>query len=349
MATDDTEMSDDARSAGIGDELPLTIKSHYAELLDLAREDRILGRPVQNYVAKTVKGRTYWYAQIKVGGETLQRYLGPDTDERRREIEDLRARQVARLGEFERRRNVVRALRTALPIDLPVITARILNLLADAGAFEAGAIVIGTYAYAIYAAMLGRRLPAIYARTGDLDLAAIDMAVAEPVALSDVIAEAEARMFVVPPAPHARISTRLKIRGGEYRVELLTPARADGETKPVVIEGLKFGAQPLPYLDFLIAETVEAVVPADVGILVTVPMPERFALHKLIVATVRDRGETAKRDKDLAQADALLAVLEVEEPDALAAAWQDLCARGEAYEKAARRSLTRLEREPPAP
>lgn len=325
--------------------LPLAVTTLYAELLDLTADDAVLGYANVGYTKKAVKGRTYWYRQYSTGRERVQKYLGPETPELLVQIDRERQRSRDRRDELRQRKQLCRALIATIGRTMDSTTAKILKALSEAGAFSAGAVLIGSHAYGIYAAMLGRNFRDAHIRTGDVDFAAIHVAVEHPVSFSEVIQAAEERMLLVPPAPHARITTKLKMRGSNYRVELLTPAR-DDSGKPVVIENLKFGAQPLPYLDYLIEGPVDAVAPVDVGIRVKVPAPERFALHKLIVAQARDRSYFAKREKDLAQAEELIAVLREDLPEELAAAWQDLVDRGGDYADKALASLRLLEISP---
>ena len=68
-------------------------------------------------------------------------------------------------------------------------------------------------------------------------------------------------------------------------------------------------AQGLPFLKFLIAEPIPAVALHRSGILLQIPRPERYAIHKLIVAQRRSGPVRAKAVKDLAQAYALIGVL----------------------------------------
>ena len=65
----------------------------------------------------------------------------------------------------------------------------------------------------------------------------------------------------------------------------------------------------------------------DAGIYLHVPAPARFAVHKLIVSQRRPEG-FAKRDKDLRQAETLLAVLAERRPQELKLAWHEAYARG---------------------
>lgn len=58
------------------------------------------------------------------------------------------------------------------------------------------------------------------------------------------------------------------------------------------------------------------------GILVNVPAPARFALHKLIVARSRTATQQTKSGKDLDQAAQIIELLAEDRPGDLAAAWE---------------------------
>ena len=83
------------------------------------------------------------------------------------------------------------------------------------------------------------------------------------------------------------------------------------------------------------------------GVLVTVPRPGRFALHKLLVAARRrpSGGSLAKARKDRAQASALIQLLAEELPGELSLAWKALAARGPAWRAAVASSVRLLEPE----
>ena len=76
-----------------------------------------------------------------------------------------------------------------------------------------------------------------------------------------------------------------------------------------------------------------------------VPAPGRFALHKLIVAQRRSGPDRTKRQKDLAQAGALLRVLLEDQPEELSELWAELLDRGPKWRKLANASLARLDPE----
>ena len=86
-------------------------------------------------------------------------------------------------------------------------------------------------------------------------------------------------------------------------------------------------AEPLRFLDFLIYEPVKAVLLHGAGTAVTVPAPERFAVHKLILSR-RRKSADAKADKDLRQAAVLLQILSQKRPEDLKRAWEEALQRG---------------------
>jgi hypothetical protein len=81
----------------------------------------------------------------------------------------------------------------------------------------------------------------------------------------------------------------------------------------------------------------------NAGVSVVVPTPERYAVHKLIVATRRrtDHDGTAKSRKDLGQALALFeAMIRTRQHVALASAYTEAWNRGETWRDAIRQSLS---------
>jgi hypothetical protein len=114
------------------------------------------------------------------------------------------------------------------------------------------------------------------------------------------------------------------VRGQALRVDLLTPAFGRGPQDPVRIPRFGAAAQPLRFLGFLIAKPVQGVVVGGAGILVGVPSPARFAMHKLVVSGERGVAETSKIEKDLLQASQLFQALLDERPGDLEILREDL-------------------------
>jgi hypothetical protein len=104
------------------------------------------------------------------------------------------------------------------------------------------------------------------------------------------------------------------------------------EEFPVVaVPELKAHATGLPYLTYLLAESQTAALLAREGCCaVRVPLPERFAVHKLLVSQLRI-GRGVKSDKDIFQASVLCAALADDHPGALEAALAEVPRRARRY------------------
>lgn len=134
------------------------------------------------------------------------------------------------------------------------------------------------------------------------------------------------------PVPHisgAQYVTAFRA-SRDLRVEFLTPNRGPDLEHPRRLPAFGVDGQPLRFLDFLIRDPEPAILLFDIGVHVLVPAPQRFAVHKLIVARRRSIGE-AKSEKDIRQAGALLEVLVRKRPHELREAWQEAFARGRAW------------------
>ncbi len=103
-------------------------------------------------------------------------------------------------------------------------------------------------------------------------------------------------------------------RGGRRCLEFLVTA----------VGGIS--AVPLRFPDFLIHEPVRSVLLHGAGIPVTVPAPERYTIHKLILIDRRDASSPAKAGKDIAQAGNLISVLVEQLPGDLIEAWLEVWA-----------------------
>ncbi|MFT5356173.1 MAG: hypothetical protein ACI9KE_003396 [Polyangiales bacterium] len=95
------------------------------------------------------------------------------------------------------------------------------------------------------------------------------------------------------------------MRGGGTSVDFLVP-KMRGDADVFKLEALGVYAQALSILNYLIAKPIRAAAIYRSGVLVQIPGPERYAIHKLIVAQRRDGSAAAKAQKDLDQAEALV-------------------------------------------
>ncbi len=315
-------------------DIPLALQAAYADLADRCASDAFHAAfpEVGVFTPKTIRGRRYWYFQVAVGEKRPQRYVGPETPEL---LARIAAHKLARHDQRDRQMLVstlVRSVHLARP--LPEIGA-VLGALARAGVFRLRGVLVGTIAYQTYAAMLGTRLPAASIQTGDIDVAQFsDVSVAvedSTPAMLDILRAVDASFRPVPSLHDPSRATTYAAAGG-LRVDFLTPNRGPDTDAPRALSALGTDAQPLRFLDFLVREPQPAVVLHGTGIPVLVPVPERYAVHKLIVARRRGAG-SAKRDKDIRQAAALLEVLVARRPAEIKLAWAEAFGRGRTWRR----------------
>ena len=123
--------------------------------------------------------------------------------------------------------------------------------------------------------------------------------------------------FEVPSLDRRQRGTSFKERGGSnFRVDLLVPS-ADDNYPTVPVPELKAHAQGLPYLAYLLAASQEIPVLSSHGsVMVRVPVPERYAIHKLIVSQLGHKS-SSKPEKDLRQAAVLIEALAERYPGAI--------------------------------
>jgi hypothetical protein len=336
--------------------LPLGLQTAYADLLEKLQDadfdQQTSGFPEGSFVRKIVKERPYWYAQVKdlQTGIFQQKYIGPETPDLLARIE-----RYNRIKESTRmRRDLVRSFtRSGAAFSPGIVVGNVLRALAEAGIFRLRAVLVGTVAYQTYGPMLGVRLGTTAAATEDIDIAqfrSISIAVedmAPPVL--DVLRDVDPSFQPMAKPSYERypisyISNPVSSSGGRrerLKVEFLTPMRGPDESGVGALPALGTAAQPLRFLDFLIYQEQKAVVLDGAGILVNVPDPTRYALHKLIVSQ-RRRG-LDKVQKDLRQAGILLDVLTEIRPADVADFWQDLASDGRGkWQQLARNGLQGL-------
>lgn len=124
-------------------------------------------------------------------------------------------------------------------------------------------------------------------------------------------------------------------------VEFLMPAEKDEGVRKLPALGVS--AQALRHLGYLLEDPIPAASLYRSGVLVKIPRPERFAIHKLIVAERRKHGPDAlKTRKDRAQADFLISVLAETRPDELKDAVDNAMSRGPKWRSRIDASLQKL-------
>jgi hypothetical protein len=341
----------------LADPLPLETQTLYAELLEhllAVSAARSVGHLAGSFSTKKVKGETYLYFQASVpGGATRQFYLGRQTQALERLVARFARERAALAPDLARVRRLAAQLRVGGATTTDAPSARVIQALADAGLFEAGCVLVGTHAFAVLANLLGVRWGTSGLRTQDVDVGTSrepDLDIAVPDREADIpgVLESLAMGFLpVPPLDPRAPSTSFKVRGQPLRVDLLCPARAEGDERPVAIPRFRAAAHPLALLDYVLEAPERAAALGATAVLINVPAPARFAVHKLLVAPRRAAAFKTKAEKDVGQAAEVLDVLVADRPGDVPLAWEAIERRGPRWIKAARTGLALLKARQP--
>jgi hypothetical protein len=280
----------------------------FAELESTAEEQReaFLGTPGNLTQRTNENGTKFWVHRYSdATGRRQETYLG---------TEDDRA-VIARLGSLRKRIEEANAtiarVRVLARAGFATVDRKTFSTLASLhnhGLFRAGAVLVGSHAFGALLNALG--VKAVPYATEDVDIARPEaLALSELPALLDMLRETGIEFFEVPALNRRQHATSYKEGGASrLRVDLLVPSPGEGYPTIPVPE-LKAYAKGLPYLRYLLGESQEVPVLSPHGVvLVRVPVPERYAIHKLVVSQLRSKS-SSKPGKDLRQAATLIEAL----------------------------------------
>ena len=333
--------------------LSLTAQTAFAQVLEAALAADHL-RSVADlpgaFAAKTVKGHKYWYFQYtEPAGIRRQVFVGPDNDAVRRLME-----KAAEPAAGTSTAPLVRAAAVLGCAEILPRHFRVLKRLAEYGFFKAGGVLIGTHAFVAYGNMLGVRWgTADAARTQDIDFAhagkSISLALAPhcQVQTHEAIQSLEMGFLPISGLAGKTGGAYLIPREKEFRLDFLTTVGRSGET-PYEHPDLHVTLQPLRFMEYSLENVQQTVLLSGAdAVIVNLPHPARYALHKLIIAGEREGAFQAKTGKDFVQAGLLLSVLRENRPWEVEEAWKNLEGRGKGWRSRAMRGLQALDRQFP--
>jgi hypothetical protein len=317
--------------------LPAAIQSAYADLLQAH-----LNLPVFEFDGAPFKlkrgNKTYWYAKQRSLGSAppRQRYLGPDTEEMAERIGKMQA-QVQTQADFRSNcSSIVAQLRAGGVPGLDRQSGATLRALHKSGVFRLGGTLAGTHAFRHYDLELGfvltpetpdgRRLT----QTEDIDIASFERLSTAIDDRTDPDLAASLTDLGFQPRNALEKSTSWRHAQSSFAIDFLTPSFEESEA-PRKLAALNIWAYGLHFLDFLIKDPIPAVSLYMEGILVQVPRPERYAIHKLIVSQSRVKSSAVKARKDAQQARLLIAALSEIRPYELQAALAEADQRGPSW------------------
>lgn len=298
--------------------------------------------PLGRFVSVKVDNRAYWYFDQPNGeGGQKRRYVGPaDDPEITLRVESHRTEK----SDYKTRRKLVSTLTREAGLIAPEpFTGDVVEAFAMAGLFRLRGILVGTVAFQCYSSYLGVRMPMASVLTGDADIAQ-DYAISAEVADSlppilELLQGLDPTFRAIPHISGSPRSNAFRNQSG-YRVEFLTTNRGSDDygDEPAKMPALGgASAEPLRFMDFLIRNPVRSILLHGPGVSVVVPSPERYAVHKLIIAGRRqnDAGGDAKRQKDILQAQLLLMTMrQYYRRDNVAEVFADAWLRGPSWQTA---------------
>ena len=276
----------------------LATSQHTVPLLtagSLQTEERAGGLFVYRYRYDAKGKRTAEYLGSESSPETASK-----VEQAKREIADQK--EIADYSQKLRRIGYYSADNSAV-----LTVASLFN----AGVFTGGGILIGTHAFGAIVNELGISATP-FPLTEDVDVARrerIELAALPEGGFLSLLEQTGLPFHEVPTLKRGRPSTSFKVRGEKLKVDLLVPTKRI-PFEPVEIPELRAHATGLPYLDYLLGETMSSVLMGrDRIVPVTVPHPGRFCLHKLALYDLRSRADDSKREKDVFQAAVIASAL----------------------------------------
>lgn len=323
--------------------LPETTQTAYSTLLQKLEDSRFSTLSNVGFIRKCVKDKTYWYCQYTdISGIRKQRYVGPDTPDTLALIDSVSKGFDDRQNVMLERKRLVAMIGAGGGVLEKGRPAKIIEKLSVAGVFDAGGLLIGSYAFSCYGNMLGVRFDDAMRRTEDMDVAydrSIEIGFVRD--LKSDISEVAPEM-VEPRQTNPWVPPYEMIAPDGFKIEFLTSKSDAHDKAPVKVERFGVNAHPLDFLDFIIDSPVKAAVLYGAGVLVNVPDTARYALHKLAVSQLRPATHPEKSRKDLQQASALIAYFLEENPGALILASEAAKKRSDMLQLFIRKGLAKL-------
>jgi hypothetical protein len=333
-------------------DLSLTAQTAYAQLLEAAlsaEHMRSVADLSGSFAPKTVKGHKYWYFQYtEPSGKLRQIFVGPENEAVKALIERKSAPSASAALTGLARSAIALGCTEILPRHF-----RVIRRLAEYGFFRAGGILIGTHAFLAFGNMLGVTW-GDSSRTQDIDFAHAgkNVALALPadveVRTHEAIQSLEMGFLPVSGLSSKAGATYLNPREPDFRLDFLTTLHRGGDE---VYEHpqLHVMLQPLKFMEYSLENVQQAVLfCAEGAVVVNVPHPARYALHKLLVYGERSGAFIVKSNKDIVQAGCLLSLLQERRPWEVEEAWTDLLSRGKGWVSRVAQGLHAVDRAFPA-
>lgn len=319
-------------------DLPLQLQTAYQELPQHHAAEPAVS--IDGSILRREKGgRGYWVARKRVGDKVAEMAIGPGTEETQALVSVARTEQERRKAWSRTTSACVSILRGGGCLAPDRKTGQLLAAIAKISFFASGGILGGTQAFRHYPLMLSVAPPSTaFSMTGDVDLIA-SYAVRLSGASQGLAMRIREQGIEMEPVLGMQPDEPSKWRvAGMLDLEFLSTVKHGGGNSHRRA-GIGERVRALKYLEYPLEDPVEAVSLYRSGVSVLVPAPERYALHKMLVAQLRSGKFREKRHKDLDQAAWLLETVAERRAYELWRAWSDLRMRGASWRALADASL----------
>ncbi len=317
-------------------DLSAPAQTAYSQLLDdciSTQQLRSIADLKGSFAVKQVKGNAYWYFQYREPvGKIKQIFVGRDS-EKLRILMDKKIHGNSVIDKITPLADAAIALgcTEVLPKHIKVISR-----LYEYGFFRAGGVLVGTHAFLAYGNMLGVKW-GDSSRTQDIDFAHAgkSVSIALPsnieVQTQEAIDSLNMGFLPIQSLGGKNQGSHLSLDDPSFRLDFLTTLHRGGE-EPFLNKQLNIVLQPLRFMEFSLQDVYQAIIfDRSKAILVNVPNPVRYCLHKLIVYGIRSGAYMGKSNKDLLQAASLLAYFKESNPDRVQLILEDLFSRGKGW------------------
>lgn len=317
--------------------IPLNFQTMYADLLQsvgLADVDH------GSVSTRNIKGKDYLYVTTKDGSTRRQRSLGPASDPRAQ----AKASEIRQAAERAKGlRTTISALKKAHIPGPSLPLGKVLEAVSNAGLFRQGVVLVGTAAYQSYPLLVGAHLPSSSLMTNDADLLVSSfVALDEPQDIEKILQRADPT-FKAQMSRDDKLPKVFRAASNDFQVDILTKF-GRGRKSPVAVDSLLCSAEALRFMEYLSEESIEAVALYGAGVLISVPPPIKYAIHKLLIAPER-KAISPKHAKDLRQARDLIDVFLETDSAAFEEALEEARNRGPAWKKNINASLREIQRD----
>lgn len=324
--------------------LDLALRTLFMEYQEAVLQRHALENSLKlhSLVKKKIKGKIYWYKQTyDADGRIKQAYYAPSTPALEKEIkkgrEAIQAKRglLSKLRKMEVKRTHVLKKGGLPALETPI--SQILDPLSKQEVVYHHGVLVGSLAFSGYVGLLGFLFDGQSLKTQDIDIVRDSTLLPqgiEPIQIASIFPN-RGNLFSEIPSLNPKGLPSSFVHASGVRIDFLTPLRG-AQRKSYASPGiLQVGAEPLRFLDFLIADRLDTVLLGHKGgIPVTLPHPARFAVHKMIVSSRRDLAFGSKKQKDLLQASQLILACQEACPNELKQCLREAMQRGKKWKKA---------------